>query len=52
LQDRRRQIWHRVADQRWTSLEALNTWLAEQCTTHWRAAKHAEWPELTIADVL
>ena len=52
VQDRRRQIWHRAADQRWTSLEALNTWLAEQCTTHWQEAKHAEWPELTIADVL
>jgi hypothetical protein len=36
----------------WSSLEALKAWLAEQCNAHWQEAKHAEWPELTIADVL
>jgi hypothetical protein len=52
VQDRRRQIWHRAADQRWPDLNTLNAWLAEQCTAHWQETKHTEWPELSIADVL
>lgn len=30
VQDRRRQIWNEALQTRWSTLEALNTWLAEQ----------------------
>ncbi|WP_316685685.1 ATP-binding protein, partial [Ralstonia mannitolilytica] len=31
VQDRRRQIWHEAAQRRWTTLAALNDWVADQC---------------------
>ena len=52
VQDRRRGLWRHVAEQRWPSLEALNESLAERCRQTWQDLKHAEWPEMTVADVL
>lgn len=52
VQDRRRQIWHRAAEQRWTSLSELNAWLAEQCQQAWETMAHPQWPAMTVADVL
>ena len=52
VQDRRRQIWVEVADQRWTSLAQLNDWLAERCQSAWEAMAHPQWPAMTVAEVL
>jgi transposase len=52
VQDRRREIWREAAEQRWPSLEALNTWLAERCRQAWEEMKHPEWPELTLGELL
>jgi transposase len=52
VQDRRRQIWVDVGDQRWASLAQLNDWLAERCRTAWDSMAHPQWPAMTIADVL
>ena len=52
VQDRRRQIWAEIADQRWTSLVQLNAWLAQRCQQAWADMMHPEWPAMTVADVL
>lgn len=52
VQDRRRQIWHQAAEQRWKSLAELNGWLAEQCQQAWDTMAHPQWPAMTVADVL
>lgn len=52
VQDRRRQIWHQAAEQRWKTLAELNAWLAEQCKSAWEAMPHPQWPAMTVADVL
>ena len=52
VQDRRRQIWHAVAQRHWASLEELNAWLAEECRAAWSHMHHPDWPLLTVADVL
>lgn len=52
VQDRRRQIWHEVAERRWVNLEELNRWLAERCRTAWEEMRHPQWSELTIAELL
>ncbi|HDR9102460.1 TPA: IS21 family transposase [Burkholderia vietnamiensis] len=51
VQDRRRQIWHEVAQQRWASLETLNDWVSQRCRQAWQM-RHPQWPELTVEDVL
>lgn len=52
VQDRRRQIWNEALQTRWSTLEALNTWLAEQCRAAWDDMRHPEWPELTLGELL
>ena len=52
VQDRRRQIWHEVAERRWGSLDELNRWLAERCRSAWEEMRHPQWSELTIAELL
>lgn len=52
VQDRRRQIWAEIADQRWVSLAQLNDWLAQRCQQSWETMAHPEWPAMTVADVL
>ena len=52
VQDRRRQIWHEVAERRWASLDELNRWLAERCRSAWEEMRHPQWSELTIAELL
>ena len=52
VQDRRRQIWMEVSDQRWPSMAKLNDFLAQRCRQHWDGTFHPEWPTMTIAEVL
>ena len=52
VQDRRRQIFHAAAQQHWTSLAALNSWLANECRAAWQSMRHPQWSEVTVADVL
>lgn len=52
VQDTRNRIWQHVLDQRWQSWEELNTWLAEQCRTHWQTLKHPKHVDLSIAETL
>lgn len=52
VQDRRRQIWQAASQQRWSDLETLNHWLAEQCRQAWQDMRHPDWPALSIAELL
>ena len=52
VQDRRRQLFHAVAQQHWTSLAALNIWLANECRAAWLDMRHPQWSEVTVAEVL
>ena len=52
VQDRRRQVWAELREQRWSSLEQLNEALSERCRQSWDTMAHPEWPAMTVADVL
>ncbi len=49
VQDTRRRIWQRAADQRFASFGELNVWLATQCIEA-RKAPHPEFPGMSIAE--
>lgn len=52
VRDRRTSIWHKAISQRWDGMEALNTWLGEQCWAAWAELNHPDWPTMKVADVL
>jgi transposase len=49
VQDARHRLWHQAPS--FTSLEALNRWLSEQCIALWQQIIHPEYRQQTIADV-
>jgi transposase len=51
VQDRRRQLWQAVVRLHWSSLSALNEWLATECKAAWLDMRHPDWPSLSLADV-
>ena len=52
VQDRPRQVWQAATRLHWSSLSALNDWLATECQAAWQDMHHPEWPRLSLADVL
>ncbi|MGC3981012.1 MAG: IS21 family transposase [Steroidobacteraceae bacterium] len=52
VQDRRRQLWQGVNQQHWSSLSALNDWLAAECKAAWLDMRHPDSPDLTLVDAL
>jgi transposase len=52
VQDSRRRIWIDAARQRFTSLDALNAWLAERCRALWGEIRHPEHGQFSVAEVL
>jgi transposase len=52
VQDRRRQLWAHANVRHWSSLDALNDWLASECRGAWADMRHPECPDLTLLSVL
>lgn len=52
VQDSRRRIWLEAQDQKFSSFEALNAWLAARCRALWSELNHPEHNGLTLAEVL
>lgn len=52
VQDRRRQLGQMLLQRRWSSLEEINTWLADECRAAWAGMPHPDCPELTVAEAL
>ena len=48
VQDRRRQLWAHANVRHWSSLDALNDWLASECWGAWADMRHPEYPDLTL----
>ncbi|MGD9842330.1 MAG: IS21 family transposase [Steroidobacteraceae bacterium] len=51
VQDRRRQLWQAAVRLHWSSLSALNDWLATECQAARLDMRHPDWPGLSLADV-
>jgi len=52
VQDSRRRIWLEAQNQRFGSFAELNAWLGNRCRALWNELPHAEYKELSVADVL
>ena len=52
VQDARRRVWMDAKQQRFSSFDALNTWLEIHCRQLWESLIHPDYANLTIADVL
>ena len=52
VQDSRRRIWQEAAQERFGSFTELNLWLLARCRTLWHELRHAEYGDLTIAEML
>jgi hypothetical protein len=52
VQDSRRRIWLEAREQRFSSLEELNVWLAERCRALWAELRHPEHQSFSVAEML
>ena len=52
VQDSRRRIWQDAAKERFGSHAELNVWLLSRCRALWQELRHAEYDDLTIAEML
>jgi transposase len=52
VQDSRRRIWQDAARERFGSFTELNLWLLARCRALWHELRHAEYGDLTIAEML
>ena len=52
VQDSRRRIWLEAREQRFSSLDPLNAWLAERCKQLWNELHHPEHRACSVAEVL
>jgi hypothetical protein len=52
VQDSRRRIWLDARDQRFSSLDELNAWLAERCRALWAELRHPEHKAFSVAEML
>ena len=52
VQDSRRRIWLDARDQRFSSLDELNAWLAERCKALWAELRHPEHKAFSVAEML
>jgi len=52
VQDSRRRVWLDARNERFSSLDELNAWLAERCRALWSELRHPEHEGFSVADVL
>ncbi|MCX7056270.1 MAG: IS21 family transposase, partial [Proteobacteria bacterium] len=52
VQDSRRRIWQEAGKERFGSYAELNAWLLARCRALWRELRHAEYDDLSIAEML
>ena len=52
VQDSRRRIWQEAGKERFGSHAELNIWLLSRCRALWQELRHAEYDDLTIAEML
>jgi transposase len=52
VQDSRRRIWLDARDQRFSTLDELNAWLAERCRTLWAELRHPEHKAFSVLEML
>ena len=52
VQDSRRRIWLDARDQRFSSLDELNAWLAVRCKALWAELRHPEHKAFSVAEML
>ena len=52
VQDSRRRIWQEAGKERFGSHAELNVWLLSRCRALWQELRHAEYDDLTIAEML
>jgi hypothetical protein len=52
LPDSRRRIWLDARDQRFSSLDELNAWLAERCRVVWAELHHPEHKAFSVPEIL
>ena len=52
VQDSRRRIWQEAANERFGSFTELNIWLLARCRALWQELRHADYEDLTIAEML
>jgi hypothetical protein len=52
VQDSRRRIWLDAREQRFSSLDELNAWLAERCKALWAEVRHPEHKAFSVAEML
>lgn len=52
VQDARRRVWIDAKEQRFSSFEELNAWLAVRCRALWAQLAHPEYAGITLADAL
>ena len=52
VQDSRHRIWQDAAKERFGSFTELNLWLLARCRALWHELRHAEYGELTVAEML
>jgi transposase len=52
VQDSRRRIWQDAAKERFGSFAELNLWLLARCRALWHELRHAEYGDLSIAEML
>ena len=50
VQDNRRGLWQDALLECFASFAELNAWLAHRCITAWHAARHPDFPGMTIAE--
>jgi transposase len=52
VQDSRPRIWQEAAKERFGSFAELNIWLLARCRVLWQELRHAEYEDLSIAELL
>ena len=52
VQDSRRRIWQEATKERFGSHAELNVWLLSRCRALWQELRHAEYEDLSIAEML
>jgi hypothetical protein len=52
VQDSRRRIWLDARDQRFSTLDELNAWLAERCKALWAELRHPEHKAFSVLEML
>ena len=52
VQDSRRRIWLDARDQRFSTLDELNAWLAERCRALWAELRHPEHKAFSVLEML